>query len=34
MAGNSQQSRERLWMSPHCLGAKDRQQMDLFGGAA
>lgn len=27
-----QQGRERLWLSPHCLGAEVRGQMGLFGG--
>jgi hypothetical protein len=28
--GGSQMARDRLWMSPHCLG--EREQMDLFAG--
>jgi hypothetical protein len=35
-AGATQQHRERLWMSPHCLGALKAAQGSLFarGGAA
>jgi hypothetical protein len=29
-----QQGRERLWLSPHCLGATVSAQGSLFGGAA
>ena len=27
-----QQGRERLWLSPHCLGAVQVAQVGLFGG--
>ena len=33
-AGATQQHRERLWLSPHCLGAREERQVALFGGAA
>ena len=32
--GGHQQGRERLWLSPHCLGATVSAQGSLFGGAA
>jgi hypothetical protein len=32
--GGHQQGRERLWLSPHCLGAIVSAQGSLFGGAA
>jgi hypothetical protein len=32
--GGHQQHRERLWLSPHCLGATADRQMGLFGEAA
>lgn len=33
-AGATQQKRERLWLSPHCQGAREDRQVALFGGAA
>ena len=33
-AAATQQHRERLWLSPHCLGAREERQVALFGGAA
>jgi DNA adenine methylase len=30
----SQQRRERLWLSPHCLGRSDARQQDLFEASA
>ncbi len=30
-SGNSQQKRERIWLSPHCIGAVDEPQGSLFG---
>lgn len=32
-ADGHQQNRERLWASPHCLTARDDQQLGLFGPA-
>jgi hypothetical protein len=30
-SGQHQQHRERLWLSPHCLGAESTAQLDMFG---
>lgn len=30
ISGKSQQNRERLWLSPHCLDAKENMQKSLF----
>lgn len=34
VGGTHQQGRERLWLSPHCLGVADQAQVDMFEVAA